>query len=552
MARETQPPVRESDGRKRRKLGVTLFLAAVALVLGTMAAAALYVFLPASHGRDGGPTLRIADSAMILPMPPPEEADPVPAAAPVEAAVSENPVSVPSTPSVSEATETGEASETDEATSSPKQPGETMTGEESVEATETVAQTPDPEATANGDAALAPEEGLGAAPPDEASDRTDTPSDPAPSDPTPSDPTPSSNAGPEPSPDEAAPLVPTAPLASVEDTTTSTEDAGQGATATEHPNEAQSEADQTEALQAGALQTGALQTGDPQGGTEAAVELGAAFQQNPTLEPAPKQAAVPTQEQSAALPRLTNPAANAAWRRFASPFEPRDQRPRIAVVVTGLGLTDSATEAAIKLLPPTVTLSFTPYARNLQNWIALARAHGHEVMLDLPMEPITFPADDPGPQALLTTLPPEENRKRLDWILRRGSAFVGLVGTMGSRYSTIDRSMRATLSVLRDKGLLYVDNRPVPQSIGARVADQLGVPRAINNRMIDERQASRIAIDARLVQIERIAKSEGTAVALARPFPVSLERLVQWTATLDEAGFDLAPITAVANRQRLR
>ena len=78
------------------------------------------------------------------------------------------------------------------------------------------------------------------------------------------------------------------------------------------------------------------------------------------------------------------------------------------------------------------------------------------------------------------------------------------------------------------------------------------MPRAISDRLIDERQASRVAIDARLAQIERIAKTEGTAVALARPFPVSLESLAQWVGDLEKRGFALAPISAVVDRQEVR
>ena len=99
----------------------------------------------------------------------------------------------------------------------------------------------------------------------------------------------------------------------------------------------------------------------------------------------------------------------AYWERYRQPFNMADQRPRIAVVLSGLGLSDSATEAAINKLPAAVTLSFSPYARDLERWIALARARGHEVMLDLPMEPASFPAEDPGPQGLLTHLTVEDN-----------------------------------------------------------------------------------------------------------------------------------------------
>src|SRR3546814_1479416 len=58
-------------------------------------------------------------------------------------------------------------------------------------------------------------------------------------------------------------------------------------------------------------------------------------------------------------------------------------------------------------------------------------SRGHEVLIDLPMEPTTFPNEDPGPQALLTGLTPQENLDRLDWVLGRGSAYVGVAGSMG-------------------------------------------------------------------------------------------------------------------------
>ena len=92
------------------------------------------------------------------------------------------------------------------------------------------------------------------------------------------------------------------------------------------------------------------------------------------------------------------------WRRFAAVYDATDVRPRIAVVLTGLGLSAEATDTAIRELPAPITLSFTPYADRLDHWMGLARVNGHEVLLDLPMEPTNFPYDDPGPQTLLTQL----------------------------------------------------------------------------------------------------------------------------------------------------
>jgi len=253
--------------------------------------------------------------------------------------------------------------------------------------------------------------------------------------------------------------------------------------------------------------------------------------------PLPPQAQPPAQPPSESL-----------WQKLASPFDANDARPRVAVVIVDLGLSSAATQTAIQNLPAAVSLGFSPYADNLPNWVNLARAAGHEVLLGLPMEPANFPTRDPGPQTLLTSLSPRENIDRLDWVLGRAQGYVGVTNYMGSRFTTSAQALRPVLTTLRDRGLMFVDARTTPRSEAARLATEVSLPRAINDRMIDE-QASRAAIDAMLADIERVAKQTGNAVAMGQPYPVTFERLAAWLPTLDGKGIALAPITAMVNRQ---
>ncbi len=233
------------------------------------------------------------------------------------------------------------------------------------------------------------------------------------------------------------------------------------------------------------------------------------------------------------------------WRQFATAVDVDRSRPRIAVVVSGLGLSSAATEAAIDHLPAYVTLSFSPYARRLNQWIALARAKGHEVMLDLPMEPIGYPNLDPGPHALLTSLDADQNLERLNWILRRGTSIVGLAATMGSRFIGSEDHLYPVMKELKQRGLLFLDNRAISSAATRAVSQRLDMPLLVNDRAIDEAQASRVAIDSRLAQIEHIASTNGAAVAMGQPYPVTIERLRDWTALLGAKGFALVPITAL-------
>jgi uncharacterized protein len=249
------------------------------------------------------------------------------------------------------------------------------------------------------------------------------------------------------------------------------------------------------------------------------------------------------------MPRPTvREAAQPPWLRYSRPFDANDRRPRIAIIVSELGLSSAATTAAIQTTPADVSLAFSPYSDSLDHWIGLARATGHEVLLNLPMEPINFPANDPGPRALLTSLSAQQNLERLDWVLGRIQGYVGVTNHMGSRFTTMPEAVKPVLSAINDRGLMFVDSRASTRSIATKLASDLGLPRAINDRQIDQ-EASRPAIDGRLAEIERIARETGSAVAMAQPYPVSLERLREWLPTLETKGLVLAPITAVANRQ---
>lgn len=278
-------------------------------------------------------------------------------------------------------------------------------------------------------------------------------------------------------------------------------------------------------------------------------EVPAPSAQEPAQEPA--QEAVQQAFRAPEAPSADQTVDEAAppWQRFAAYFLEEDSRPRVAIVMTGLGMSEGVTEAAIRSLPPEVSLSFSPYAHNLANWIGLARVNGHEVLLDLYMEPSTYPLDDPGPQAIMTVLSEEENRKRFDWVLSRGNSFVGLTGRMGSRLLTQPQSLSPVLEDIAEQGLLFVDDRATAGSLGFDLARELDVPAAYSEGMIDAPSANRAAIDAKLNRVERLALTKGAAVALAQPYPVTIERLNVWIAELAERGVVLAPISAVVNRQ---
>ena len=237
-----------------------------------------------------------------------------------------------------------------------------------------------------------------------------------------------------------------------------------------------------------------------------------------------------------------------AWRVYARPF--RDDNPDktlIAIILGGMGMSQSATNAAIQQLPGEVTLSFAAYAPDLPKWISGARAAGHEVMLQLPMEPLSYPANDPGPHTLLTSLSPAENIDRMEWLLSRFAGYVGVTSFMGSKFTTSPDHLRPILTELKQRGLLFLDTGATRDSVAARLGVEMGLPIAVSDRFVD-RRASRVAIDAQLLELEQIARRGSIAVGIGYPFPVTIERLAAWIPSLAQKGIELAPISAIVDR----
>jgi hypothetical protein len=238
----------------------------------------------------------------------------------------------------------------------------------------------------------------------------------------------------------------------------------------------------------------------------------------------------------------------APWRQYARPFADPVDRPRVSVVVTGLGLNATLTERTVEQLPGEIALAYSPYAERLDEQLVQARADGHEVLLSLAMEPVNFPLHDPGPYTLMTGVSEAENVARAEWVLGRAKGYVGVIGEYGSRFSTSARFMLPPLEMLKRRGVMYVDGRPVAESAGPRVARDLAMPRAsIDIRLDREMNAAQMA--AQLQQAERVARARAQVVVATPPFPINLNQVMAWIPTLAQKGLILAPITAASARQ---
>jgi polysaccharide deacetylase 2 family uncharacterized protein YibQ len=231
---------------------------------------------------------------------------------------------------------------------------------------------------------------------------------------------------------------------------------------------------------------------------------------------------------------------------YARGFDTTTLRPRVGLIMAGVGASDAGGAEMIRTLPGGITLAISPYVQKPARLLEAARISGHEYLLSLPMESFTDPANEAGDHALSPALSPAQNADRLDWSLSRFAGYAGVtdaLGTLrGERFGGDAALMAPVLRTLAARGLFYVEARPVaPLPPGMW---------AVNVDLLVDEPAVRSEIDAKLSILESLAKLRGYALGLVgTPRPLTTDRVTEWANGLAAKGLALAPVSALVKLQ---
>ncbi len=269
----------------------------------------------------------------------------------------------------------------------------------------------------------------------------------------------------------------------------------------------------------------------------------------PTRGQDPRMAALPNEDLLEATPGgrlpIVGPDGLRPMDQYARPWSGA-RGTRIALVVGGLGLSQTGTLRAIQALPPEVTFAFAAAGNSLQRWMQEARREGHEILLQIPMEPFDYPSSDPGPEALLVSQSARKNLAELHRSMGQITNYTGIMNYLGGRFLSDADALEPVMRDLGRRGLLFLDDGTSAQSLSGTLAGAFDVPHGFADMVVDS-ELSRGAILRRLDELERVARRNGTAIGVASAFEESVAALAEWMEEAGGRGIEFVGVSALVN-----
>ena len=220
-------------------------------------------------------------------------------------------------------------------------------------------------------------------------------------------------------------------------------------------------------------------------------------------------------------------------------------RPRVAIFVSGMGLSQTATKAAMDMMPGAVTLAFVPYGATIAATVAAAKAKGHEILLQIPMQNGTGGA--PGPHALRPGASSAALRDDLAWLTSRFAGYDGVTNLLGAPVTADEGVMTALLRDVGTRGLFYLDDGLSPRGTALSIGPGLDV-RVLKADLVLDATADARMVQANLETLTAIARRKGSAIGMASGLPDHIADIARFASGLEAQGIVLVPVADLVGK----
>jgi polysaccharide deacetylase 2 family uncharacterized protein YibQ len=160
------------------------------------------------------------------------------------------------------------------------------------------------------------------------------------------------------------------------------------------------------------------------------------------------------------------------------------------------------------------------------------------------MEPVGYPANNPGPKTLLADADAGENLQALHWHMSRFAGYTGITNYMGGRLLTTPAALKPVMAEIHKRGLVYLEDSSTPMTVSETVAQETRLDQRRAQIVIDA-DPSPQGIATALELLEGEARANGFAIGTGSGLEVTVDSVKAWAEQLQNRGILLVPVSAM-------
>lgn len=223
-----------------------------------------------------------------------------------------------------------------------------------------------------------------------------------------------------------------------------------------------------------------------------------------------------------------------------------EKKPQIAVIVDDFGYYEGDLLDDFLSLPAPITLSILPDLPYSRKVMEKAVENGYETFIHIPMEPINYPRNDPGSNAIFVHLSEREIVKRMQGYIRQLPDCIGANNHMGSLATADKDVMRYVLQVLKNNNLFFIDSYTTSSSVAYSTAQEMMIPSFKRDIFLDQPDTTDKTLQEKMREIDNMIHQKGQDNIIIITHATNRKRfnyLKKFIDLVNNRGYEIVPIS---------
>jgi len=216
---------------------------------------------------------------------------------------------------------------------------------------------------------------------------------------------------------------------------------------------------------------------------------------------------------------------------------------QVAIIIDDIGYDLGAVKELLKIKAD-ITYSVLPYLTHSREAAEMLHKAEKEILLHLPMEPISYPREKPGSGALFTDMNNEELIFQLEKDIEAVPYISGVNNHMGSKFMEDKEKLALIFNKLKKKNLFFVDSRTAANSEAFAAAQKVGLQIAARKIFLDNNRDYN-EIYNNLINIANNNGDVSPLIVIGHPYPETIRAIKDATKVLREKGILIVPVSQV-------